>query len=79
MTQLDSQFYDQLAKRLDRQDSALDRIEVNQVIARELLSKQAEAHDAHTTSDLSNLKWIKWALGGIWGAIGAIVLFLLKH
>ena len=79
MTELNPQFYDQLAKRLDRQDSQLDRIETNQATTLECLQKQKSAHAEHLASDKANFKWLAWIIGGAWTAIGTIAAFLFHN
>lgn len=68
---LDSQFYDQLARRLDRQDVTLDRIEQGQ-------STLLACMSTHKAEDKTNFKWVTWVLGGVWAALLAIVGFLVK-
>ena len=77
--ELNPQFYDQLAKRLDRQDSQLDRIEQNQLTTFQCIQKQETAHSNHIASDKSNFNWIKMILSGIGAALLAIVGVLVKH
>lgn len=72
MAQLDAQFYDQLAQRLNKQDDTLERIEQGQNTLLACMS-------THKTEDKTNFKWITWVLGGVWAAIAGIVTFLVKH
>ena len=77
--QLDPQFYDQLAQRLNRQDESLERIEQGQASLLTCMNTHKTTLASHEASDLSNFKWIKWVLGGLATAIASIVALLAKH
>lgn len=68
---IDPQLYDQLAKRLDRQDHSLDTI-------LECVQATKTSHVEHVATDKSNFKWITWVLGGVWAAIALIAGVLVK-
>jgi len=79
MMQLDSQFYDQLQQRLNRQDEALERIEQGQTSLLSCMSDHKIKLASHLESDTSNFKWITWIMGGVWAALAGIGAFLIKH
>jgi len=79
MAQLDEQFYDQLAQRLNKQDAQMDRIEGTSDSLLSMMNDQRILQAAHVASDKSAFRWITWALSGAWAAIGSLVTYLLKH
>ena len=79
MGELNPQFYDQLAERLNRQDTQLDRIEGTQDAVLSLVRSNQETQTAHIASDKSNFKWITWVLGGVWAALATLFGFTLNH
>jgi len=75
---LESQFYDQLAQRLNRQDESLTRIEDSQVALLSCMQETKATQAKHITEDASNFSWIKWILGGVWVSIAAIITYLVR-
>jgi hypothetical protein len=75
---LESQFYDQLAQRLNRQDESLTRIEESQTALLSCMQTTKTAQAEHISEDASNFMWIKWILGGVWLSIAAIVTYLVR-